>query len=171
MWEVLCCVFVIILQTCYKKIVSYQSRASHTEIAQFLLATLIVCPMCLACLTTNIRQLHVPLILLSKCLKWRLVPKRGRVAVELADVCPKRRFWNDEQKVGRVFQPSETHPYFGQTCLFTNFPNISTTVRGSKFQGFREKAAFWSKIGVNFRRLVSLRGTFKWLVAKLRGLS
>jgi hypothetical protein len=32
------------------------------------------------------------------------------------------------------------HPaQFGQTCLFTNSPNISTTVRGSKFQRIREK--------------------------------
>jgi hypothetical protein len=37
---------------------------------------------------------------------------------------------------------SATHPSFGQTCLFTNFQNISTTVRGSKFQGIREKAGF-----------------------------
>jgi hypothetical protein len=49
-------------------------------------------------------------------------------------------------------QPSATHPHFGQTCLFTNFPNISTTVRGSKFQGIREKVGL-SKMGVSCRRL------------------
>ncbi len=49
-------------------------------------------------------------------------------------------------------QPSATHPHFGQTCLFTNSPNISTTVRGSKFQGIREKAGL-SKMGVSCRRL------------------
>ncbi len=43
--------------------------------------------------------------------------------------------------LNREFQGlSETHPRFGQTCLFTNFPNISTTVRGSEFKGIREKA-------------------------------
>jgi hypothetical protein len=32
-------------------------------------------------------------------------------------------------------------------------PNISTTTRGSKFQGIREKAGF-SKMGVSCRRLM-----------------
>ncbi len=50
-------------------------------------------------------------------------------------------------------QPSATHPHFGQTCLFTNFPNISTTVRGSKFRRIREKAGL-SKMGVSCWRLV-----------------
>ncbi len=53
----------------------------------------------------------------------------------------------------RPMQPSATHPHFGQSCLFTNFPNISTTIRGSQFQGIREKAGL-SKMGVSCRRLV-----------------
>ncbi len=49
-------------------------------------------------------------------------------------------------------QPSATRPHFGQTCLFTNFPNILTTIRGSEFRGIREKAGL-SKMGVSCRRL------------------
>ena len=37
-----------------------------------------------------------------------------------------------------------------QTCLFTIFPNISTTIRGSQFWENREKAGLW----VSCRRLV-----------------
>jgi hypothetical protein len=33
---------------------------------------------------------------------------------------------------GRTNQPSATHPRFGQTCLFTIFPNISTTIYPSQ---------------------------------------
>jgi hypothetical protein len=46
-----------------------------------------------------------------------------------------------------ALQPSATSPHFGQTFLFTNFPSISTTVRGSKFQGIREKAGLF-KMGL-----------------------
>jgi hypothetical protein len=51
-----------------------------------------------------------------------------------------------------LLQPSATHPRFGQTCLFTNFPNI-LTIRCSEFKGIREKAGL-SKMGVSCRRLV-----------------
>ena len=56
------------------------------------------------------------------------------------------------QKTNTI-QPSATRPHFGQTCLFTNFPNILTTIRGSEFKGIREKAGL-SKMGVSCRRLV-----------------
>ena len=36
-------------------------------------------------------------------------------------------------------QPSATHPHFWQTCLFTIFPIISTTNRGSQFYGPQTK--------------------------------
>ncbi len=40
----------------------------------------------------------------------------------------------DSRQVCEMIQPSATHPHFGQTCLFTNFLNISTTIRVSKFR-------------------------------------
>jgi hypothetical protein len=80
-------------------------------------------------------------------------------------------------------QPSAIHPHFGQTCLFTNSPNISTTVRGSKFQGIREKAGL-SKMGVSCRRLLqtkildgrtnvwerSFEAPFKWVSTRFHVL-
>ncbi len=47
---------------------------------------------------------------------------------------------------------SATHARFWKTCLFTNYPNISTTIRGSQFQGIREKAGL-SKTGVTSTEL------------------
>jgi hypothetical protein len=58
---------------------------------------------------------------------------------------PKRRFSKTEKHFGPAVGNS-------QTCLFTNFPNISTTIRGSQFQGIREKAGL-SETGVSCRRL------------------
>ncbi len=49
-------------------------------------------------------------------------------------------------------QPSATHPPFWQTRLFTIFPIISTTNRGSPFWENREKAGL-SKRGMSCRRL------------------
>jgi len=49
-------------------------------------------------------------------------------------------------RIGRC-QPSATHRRFGQTCLFTIFPNISTTIRGSQFRENREKAGLCQKRG------------------------
>jgi len=53
-------------------------------------------------------------------------------------------------------QPSATHPRFWQTCLFTIFPNISTTISGSQFWENREKAGL-SKTGVSCRRMYKIR--------------
>jgi len=47
----------------------------------------------------------------------------------------------------RVLQPSATHRRFWQTCLFTIFPNISTTISGSPFWENREKAGLCVKNG------------------------
>jgi hypothetical protein len=44
-----------------------------------------------------------------------------------------------------VAQQSATSPHVGQTCLFTNFPNILTTIRGSEFKGICEKAGLCPK--------------------------
>ncbi len=54
----------------------------------------------------------------------------------------------------RCVQPSATHPHFWQTCLFTIFPMISTTNRGSPFWENREKAGL-SKMGMSCRWLVA----------------
>ncbi len=59
---------------------------------------------------------------------------------------PNRRFWTVEQSA--AYQPSATHPHFWQTCLFTIFPIISTTNRGSQFWENREKAGL-SKMGMS----------------------
>jgi hypothetical protein len=55
-------------------------------------------------------------------------------------------------KIPRARQPSATSPHFGQTCLFTNFPNI-LTIRGSEFKEIRKKTGL-SKMGTSCRRLV-----------------
>ncbi len=52
---------------------------------------------------------------------------------------------------------------FGQTCLFTIFPNISTTIRGSEFNEIREKAGL-SKTRMSCRRLRLLEKVLKTTV-------
>jgi len=47
-------------------------------------------------------------------------------------------------------------PFLTQTCLFTIFPNISTTIRGSQFWENHEKAGL-SKTGMSCRRLAFSR--------------
>ena len=64
-------------------------------------------------------------------------------------------------------QPSATHPHFWQTCLFTNFPNILTTIRGSEFKEIREKAGL-SKMGMSCRRLIWAMIHWKVLPSKIR---
>jgi hypothetical protein len=85
-----------------------------------------------------------------------LIPEHGIPDFYFVHAGTKSRFLTEtgHQKSGSYHpdQPSATSPHFGQTCLFTNFPNILTTIRGSEFKGIREKAGL-SKMGPSCRRL------------------
>jgi len=52
-------------------------------------------------------------------------------------------------------------PFLTQTCLFTIFPYISTTNRGSQFWENREKAGL-SKTGVSCLRLCDMHLVIFW---------
>jgi hypothetical protein len=78
---------------------------------------------------------------------WSFVTTLQLYAPQTKILKTRKAFWT-----ACLGQPSATRPHFGQTCLFTNFPNILTTIRGSEFKGIREKAGL-SKMGVSCRRL------------------
>ncbi len=76
---------------------------------------------------------------------WKALQKRTRSALFSCRKSESRTV--DTIKIAYPIQPSATHPPFWQTCLFTIFPKLWTTIRGWNNWENREKAGL-SKRGI-----------------------